>query len=62
VTKLRPDGRTLTVGSEDGMTWSWNLDLSQVIDRICATTSGNLTPSQWAHYIPQLPYNPPCHH
>jgi len=55
-----PDGHTLTVGANDDMIWSWNLNLSQVIKRICATTSGNLTPGQWTGYIPQLPYDPPC--
>jgi hypothetical protein len=33
-----------------------------VIDRICTTTSANLTPEKWARYIPQLPYDPPCRH
>ena len=56
-----PDGRTLTVGGEDAMLWSWDLDISQDINRICATTSAYLTPSQWTHYIPELPYDPPCH-
>jgi hypothetical protein len=52
----------MAVGSADHNVWLWNLDLSQVIDRICAITSGNLTPSQWTRYIPQLPYDPPCAH
>jgi WD40 repeat protein len=56
-----PDGRTLA-GSSDDMVWLWNPNVSQVIDRICATTSGNLTPGQWTSYIPQLPYDPPCRH
>ena len=31
------------------------------IHRICATTSGNLTPEQWAATFPP-PYDPPCRH
>ncbi len=60
-----PDGQTLAAGSEydyDGMIPLLDLDVDHAIDRICATTSGNLTPEQWAHYIPQLPYDPPCRH
>ena len=54
-----PDGRTLATGSVNGTTQLWNLNVGQAIDRICATTSDDLTPQQWALYIP-LPYDPPC--
>lgn len=44
----------------------WNLNVDQAIDRICVTTSADLTPtsppSKRARYIPQSPYNPPCRH
>jgi len=55
-----PDGRALAAGANDDMSWLWNLNLSQVINRICSTSSGNLTPGRWSRYIPQLPYDPPC--
>ena len=57
-----PDGHTLAGGSLDDTIQLWNLDVGQAIERICATTSDNLTPGQWARYIPQLPYDPPCRH
>jgi WD40 repeat protein len=57
-----PNGHTLAAGSGNGTTQLWNLNVGQAIDRICATTSDNLTPQQWARYVSQLPYNPPCRH
>jgi len=56
---LGPDGSTLAVGSSDGTARLWNLNRKQAIDRIC-TPGDNLTRSEWAAYLPQLPYNPPC--
>jgi WD40 repeat protein len=57
------DGHTLaSAGSNDGMIRLWDLDVDHAIDRICATTSDNLTPAQWDRYISQLPYDPPCGH
>jgi WD40 repeat protein len=56
-----PDGQTLTAGAQDGLIWSWNLNLSHVISRICTITSSNLNSAQWNRYIP-LPYDPPCRH
>ena len=56
-----PDGHTLAA-ADGGTIRLWDLDVDHAIDRICATTSNNLTPEQWAGYIPELPYDPPCRH
>ena len=64
---LSPNGYTLAVGSSDGTARLWNLNQQQAIDRICGrgdsltpSPGDNLTRSEWAAYIPQLPYDPPC--
>ena len=57
-----PDSQILATGSADGTAQLWNLDVDNAIDRICATSSGNLTPQEWSAYISQLPYDPPCRH
>jgi WD40 repeat protein len=59
--RFSPSGKTLAAGSS-GTLSLWNLGVSPAITRICATTSGNLTPEQWDRNVAQLPYNPPCRH
>jgi WD40 repeat protein len=54
-----PDG-ILATGTISGETLLLNLNVSQAIEQICATTKGSLTAQQWHQYIPQLPYQPPC--
>jgi WD40 repeat protein len=57
-----PDSHALAAGSADGTAQIWDLNVDNAITRICAVSSDNLTPQQWAAYIPQLPYDPPCPH
>lgn len=57
------DGRTLATGSEDDTIRLWEMNVDQVIQRICATTMNTLTPAEWEQYVslsPDLPYRPPC--
>jgi hypothetical protein len=57
-----PDGKTLASASYDQTVQLWDLDANHAIRRLCACSVGALTREQWAHYIPQLPYDPPCSH
>jgi WD40 repeat protein len=41
------DGRTLATGSEDDTIRLWEMNVDQVIQRICATTTNTLTPAKW---------------
>ena len=39
----------------------WGMDVDHAIQRICATTTNNLTPVTWQQDVsPDLPYHPPC--
>lgn len=57
---MSPDGRVLATGSDDHTIQLTLLDEDQARSRICTTTAGNLTPSQWQRYVPELPFTPPC--
>lgn len=56
----RPDGQLLATAGPDGMIELTPLGLGQAIRRICASTAGQLTPTQWRDYIRELPYAQPC--
>ena len=57
---FQPGTDFLATGNGDGTTQLWNLNVDQAINRICATTGDDLTRQQWATYVRQLPYAPPC--
>jgi energy-coupling factor transporter ATP-binding protein EcfA2 len=62
-----PDGHTLATGSTDQTVIMWNTtgitDLhssSSLHRRACSVTGQGLSPTEWARYIPDLPYQNQC--
>lgn len=55
-----PDGRTLAAGGRDHAVRLWNTDPDSVAEWICTTAGDPITPSEWAQFIPDQPYTPPC--
>jgi WD40 repeat protein len=55
-----PNGQFLASGGVDGVVRLWPTNANQAIRWICTAIPGILTPQLWQHYIPDLPFNPPC--
>lgn len=64
-------GRTLVTVAEDRTAISWDMspagapplpgaDTSALLDRACAIVARDLTPAEWARYLPDRPYAPTC--
>ncbi|GAA3157349.1 hypothetical protein GCM10010451_01520 [Streptomyces virens] len=53
-----PDGRLLAVSGDRGMRL-WTVDPETLLRRLCAESAG-IRRDQWAQYLPDRPYDPPC--
>lgn len=38
----------------------WDTDIERVAARICELAWPTITPAEWDHYLPGIPYQPPC--
>ena len=55
-----PDGNTLAAGSQDDTTRLWMATPASAATYACAVTGDPMTRAEWAQYMPELPYHPPC--
>jgi WD40 repeat protein len=52
--------RTLAAGSADGTVRLWETRPAAAADAVCATSGQPLSRAEWASYIPEVAYHPPC--
>ncbi len=55
-----PDNHTLASASADSTAILWDTHPERTAQRICTTLSRNLTQTQWAQFIGDLPYHKTC--
>lgn len=55
-----PSDDTLVAGGANQRLTFWHFRPYQAVNRICALAGTPITPREWATYVPQAPYNPPC--
>ena len=57
---LSPDGRQLVATSTDGHAVVWDVDPGLWAQRACDLANRNLTPEEWATFLPGRPYEASC--
>jgi WD40 repeat protein len=53
------DGNILVIATDGGVDL-WDVDPIRVSRKVCDTIGDVITEAQWARYVPNLPYKPPC--
>ncbi len=55
-----PDGSRIAGGSADKTVRLWSADPERAAAALCTHTGTALRPAEWARYVPDLPFDPPC--
>jgi|GEM_PF-6939234 len=53
-------GDLLATGGEMLATQLWSLDPAVIVRAACAEPANRISVAEWARYVPELPYRPPC--
>ncbi|RAN97438.1 putative cytosolic iron-sulfur protein assembly protein CIAO1 like protein [Micromonospora saelicesensis] len=54
------NGHTLGAGGTGNTVWLWNTNPDLIPEQLCAAVGDDITPAEWATYVPGPPYEPPC--
>jgi WD40 repeat protein len=57
---FQPHGRLLVAGGDEKKAWIWNTDPEAAARIVCDTSGTGITETEWAKYVPDRPYDPPC--
>jgi WD40 repeat protein/transcriptional regulator with XRE-family HTH domain len=60
VVAFAPDGHTLAAGTAAKNVPLWTIDPASAARSICAWVGDPITPQEWALYLPDRRYHPPC--
>ncbi|MBV9594079.1 MAG: helix-turn-helix domain-containing protein [Actinobacteria bacterium] len=55
-----PDDQTLVAGSSTQTMTFWHYHPEAIATRICDVAGSPIDRTEWARYLPGIPYNPPC--
>jgi hypothetical protein len=55
-----PTDNVLVAGGADRKLTFWHYRPYQAVNRICAHAGTPITAAEWARYVPDVPYDPPC--
>lgn len=60
VVAFAPDGHTLAAGTAAKEVRLWTIDPASAARSVCTWVGDPITPQEWALYLPDRPYHPPC--
>jgi WD40 repeat protein len=55
-----PDGSTLSTGGSAQRVWTWTMAADAAAQQVCAAAGQGITPDEWALYVRDRAYDPPC--